>query len=76
MHKSQQCCFSGSPLSGCDIYHLKRETAKLNLLLCGGIPTCMISRIHLRPLGKRGFIISMLTLNFKAIGRSSNLNAI
>lgn len=55
MLKSQQCFFSGPPLDGCDTYQLKRESAKFNLLLCVGIPTCKISRIHLRPLGKIGF---------------------
>lgn len=58
MFKSQQCFFSGPLLDGCDTYQLKRETAKLNLLFCVGIPTCKISGIHLRPLAKEDFNVN------------------
>lgn len=46
---------SHPPHNGCDTYQLKRETAKLNLLRCVGIPTHMMPIINLRPLGTRGF---------------------
>lgn len=52
------------PPNGCDTFQLKRETAKLNLLLCVGIPTHMISRINLRPLGTGGLKYSF-NVNFE-----------